>query len=237
MAQRQRRRAAYPVRRHPHARGTGRAGHVADPVVFKKSLRAEIEHKGSQAFPDGKVSGFIERDDLMSSVALWYQTEPHKPWPALPAGPDRLPFHDTVLAAGWKSLAQAKRSEHPLTEQAISGATDGRAVGTFDLFNASSAMTDDSLGRQTLTAGNHVLRFECAGHNAASKNYSLGFDSLLVRIPVYVLRRARTCATSIPSRNGTAKDDSFSRRHLPKGASIRGCVREIICCISETECY
>ena len=62
------------------------------PVVFKKSLRAEIEHKGSQTFPDGKGEGFIERDDLMSSVAFWYQTEPHKPWPALPPGRDRLPL-------------------------------------------------------------------------------------------------------------------------------------------------
>ena len=63
-------------------RGSVYRFHIPDPVAFKKSLRVEIEHKGSQQFPDKTGSGFIERDDLMSSVAFWYQTEPHKPWPA-----------------------------------------------------------------------------------------------------------------------------------------------------------
>src|ERR1051325_276359 len=72
----------------PGNRGSVYRWHLADPVPFKKSLRVEIEHKGSQDFPDKTNSGFIERDDLMSSVAYWYQVEPHKPWPALPPGPE-----------------------------------------------------------------------------------------------------------------------------------------------------
>jgi len=202
-------------------------------VVFKKSLRAEIEHKGSQTFPDGTSSGFIERDDLMSSVALWYQTEPHKPWPALPAGPDRLPFRDVALVVGWKALPQARHSDHPVSEQKISGATDGKqlwfkpnddkgwleipfhiekettsdltlrivkswdygkyrilldgkAVTTLDLFDPNTKISEESLNRQTLTAGDHILRFECTGHNNASKGYLLGFDSLQARTPSYV---------------------------------------------------
>ncbi len=213
-------------------RGTAYRFHIPDPVVFKQSLRAEIEHKGSQHFPDGKVNGFIERDDLMSSVALWYQTEPHKPWPALPAGPDRLPFRDTTLLIGWQALAQAKHSVHPLTTQPMKPANggkqlwfrpaddkgwleipfrvekeitadlllrmthswdygtyrvllDGKAVGTFDLLAPKPTPTEDALGRHTLKAGAHVLRFECVGHNAASKGYLLGFDCLQARIPVY----------------------------------------------------
>jgi len=102
--------------------------HIPDPVTFKKSLRVEIEHKGSQTFPDGKVDGFIERDDLMSSVAFWYQTEPHKPWPALPAGPDRLPFREQTLAVGYKLVPAAKHSEAPLEVQPIGGATDGKQL-------------------------------------------------------------------------------------------------------------
>ena len=77
-------------------RGSAYRWHIPDPVAFTKSLRVEIEHKGSQLFPDGASSGFIERDDLMSSVAYWYQIEPHKPWPTMPprrrsrpAGPQR----------------------------------------------------------------------------------------------------------------------------------------------------
>ena len=84
--------------------------HLMDPVVFKKSLRVEIEHKGSQNFPDGKRNGYIERDDMMSSVALWYQVEPHRPWPALPAGSARLPFTETGLVVGRDVVKQAAHS-------------------------------------------------------------------------------------------------------------------------------
>ncbi len=102
--------------------------HLQDPVVFTKSLKAEIEHKGSQHFPDGSVSGFIERDDLMSSVALWYQTEPHKSWPALPAGKDRLPFQEKTLVKGWQAVDRAKHSDHPLEVQPLGGVVDGKQL-------------------------------------------------------------------------------------------------------------
>lgn len=109
-------------------RSTAYRFHIPDPVPFAKSLRVEIEHKGSQQFPDGQGSGFIERDDLMSSVALWYQTEPHKPWPALPPGPDRLPFREQTLVVGWKAVPGAKHAEAPLEVQPIGGATDGKQL-------------------------------------------------------------------------------------------------------------
>ena len=109
-------------------RGTAYRFHIPDPIAFKRSLRAEIEHKGSQTFPDGTKSGFIERDDLMSSVAFWYQSEPHKRWPALPTGPERLPFTDQTLAVGAALVAQAKHSEHPIQVQKIGSATDGQQL-------------------------------------------------------------------------------------------------------------
>jgi hypothetical protein len=109
-------------------RGSAYRWHIPDPVAFKKSLRVEIEHKGGQDFPDGTGSGFIERDDLMSSVAFWYQIEPHRPWPALPAGPDRLPFHDSVLLVGHHAVAAAKHSDAPIEEQSLGGTTDGKQL-------------------------------------------------------------------------------------------------------------
>jgi hypothetical protein len=51
---------------------------VHDPIRFRRSIHWTIEH--------GHANNF-END--YSSVAYWYQTEPHKPFPALPA--DRLP--------------------------------------------------------------------------------------------------------------------------------------------------
>lgn len=213
-------------------RSTAYRFHIPDPITFTRSLRAEIEHKGSQTFPDGAGSGCIERDDLMSSVALWYQTEPHKPWPALPAGPERLPFREETLAVGYKAVPSAKHSEAPLEVQPIGGTTDGKQLwfkpgdehgwvevsfsvakeqtgelwvkllhswdygiyrvsldgkelGKFDLYDANITPSAHKLGTQTLTAGEHVLRFACAGKAEASKGYLLGFDALSARVPVY----------------------------------------------------
>lgn len=109
-------------------RSTAYRWHLTDPIPFSKSLRVEIEHKGSQTFPDGSGDGFIERDDLMSSVAYWYQTEPHKPWPALPPGPQRAPFREQVLLVGHKVVSEARHSEHPLQVQEVGGVTDGKQL-------------------------------------------------------------------------------------------------------------
>jgi len=58
---------------------------VHDPVRFRRSIRWTIEH--------GHANNF-END--YSSVAYWYQTEPHKPFPVLPA--DRLPPGEVAAA-------------------------------------------------------------------------------------------------------------------------------------------
>jgi len=95
--------------------------HIPDPVNFKKSLRVEIEHKGAQTFPDGTRTGFTERDDLFSSVAFWYQVGPHKPFPDLPPGPDRLPLRDVVLITS--SAAKFAHSEPPVGIEHFGGVT------------------------------------------------------------------------------------------------------------------
>lgn len=109
-------------------RGTAYRFHITDPVVFDKSLRVEIEHKGSQHFDDGTVSGFIERDDLMSSVAIWYQLEPHKPWPAMPPAGERLPFSERELVAGWEIVGSCPHSDHPISVQEVGGTTYGKQL-------------------------------------------------------------------------------------------------------------
>jgi D-arabinan exo alpha-(1,3)/(1,5)-arabinofuranosidase (non-reducing end) len=55
--------------------------HIPDPVTFKTSIAVTIEHGHAN-----------DRADLLSSVAYWYQTEPHKPFPALPPAAARLPY-------------------------------------------------------------------------------------------------------------------------------------------------
>ncbi|MCA9417464.1 MAG: DUF2961 domain-containing protein, partial [Candidatus Omnitrophica bacterium] len=61
--------------------------HIQDPIRFEKSIRVEIEHKGSRHDENGKVlTGYEERADDFASVAFWYQKdEPtgYTPFPPL----------------------------------------------------------------------------------------------------------------------------------------------------------
>jgi len=78
---------AYPLM-GAHIVGEERAGahtsvyrfHLDSPIMFTKSFKASIEHGHAN-----------HRSDNFFSVAYWYQTEPHAPFPALPAVSDRLP--------------------------------------------------------------------------------------------------------------------------------------------------
>ncbi|WP_323131353.1 DUF2961 domain-containing protein [Sinorhizobium medicae] len=54
--------------------------HIEDPVIFHKNIRVTIEHGHAN-----------RRADDMSSVAFWYQAEPHKPFGAFPKVEDRIP--------------------------------------------------------------------------------------------------------------------------------------------------
>jgi hypothetical protein len=54
--------------------------HLDSPIPFTKSLRATIEHGHAN-----------HRSDNYFSVAYWYQTEPHAPFPALPPPEQRIP--------------------------------------------------------------------------------------------------------------------------------------------------
>jgi hypothetical protein len=49
--------------------------HIEDPIAFTRSLRFTIEHGGTNDAPGTDYT----------SVAFWYQTHPHAPFPSLPA--------------------------------------------------------------------------------------------------------------------------------------------------------
>lgn len=103
--------------------------HITDPVPFKKSLRLEIEHKGVTFNPDKSVkSGFEERPDDFSSVAFWYQLEPHKPYPALPPAYDRLYEDWSKLIEAESLIPNVKASDGPVAKQ------DGIGSGGAQLF-------------------------------------------------------------------------------------------------------
>lgn len=91
------------------SRMTAYRWHLPDPIPFKKSLKAEIEHRGWTYNADGSVkSAFGERTDLISSVAFWYQQGIAKDQPPLPYGAARLPQGNAMQIEVEKSLAQCK---------------------------------------------------------------------------------------------------------------------------------
>jgi hypothetical protein len=55
--------------------------HIPDPIPFTKKIEVTIEHGHAN-----------DRADFLSSVAYWYQVEPHMAYPALPPAAERLPF-------------------------------------------------------------------------------------------------------------------------------------------------
>ena len=64
--------------------------HIEDPIPFTKSIRVTIEHGHAN-----------NRKDDFSSVAYWYQTEPHAAFPPFPKPEDRLPSKATVYTESW----------------------------------------------------------------------------------------------------------------------------------------
>jgi Protein of unknown function (DUF2961) len=53
--------------------------HIPDPIRFEKDLRITIQDLGWRQ--DGR---YLPQQSDISSVAFWYQTEPHAPYPKLP---------------------------------------------------------------------------------------------------------------------------------------------------------
>lgn len=58
--------------------------HIEDPISFGQDLRVTI-----QALGWGQDRKYKKMSDDIASVAYWYQTEPHAPFPPLPALADR----------------------------------------------------------------------------------------------------------------------------------------------------
>ena len=80
---------------------------VHDPIRFRQSLRVTIEH--------GHANNL--RNDY-SSVAYWYQREPHAPFPALPAREERQPITEYP---GFPGVAGALEGEAFLADAVTSG--------------------------------------------------------------------------------------------------------------------
>ena len=54
--------------------------HVMDPVRFTEDLRVTIQALGWRSY-----GRYLPLQDDIASTVFWYQSEPHAPFPALPA--------------------------------------------------------------------------------------------------------------------------------------------------------
>jgi hypothetical protein len=72
--------------------------HIPDPIPFRKSIRVTIEHGHAN-----------DRSDHFSSVAYWYQTEPHRPFPPLAPVEKRLPY--ALEAPGYFVAAEWEKTD------------------------------------------------------------------------------------------------------------------------------
>lgn len=74
--------------------------HLEDPIRFRKSLRASIEH--------GHANNLTLE---LASVAYWYQTLPSRPFPPLPSAEERKPRPDigVVDVHRWRDVWRAAK--------------------------------------------------------------------------------------------------------------------------------
>ena len=107
------------------SRHTNYRFHIQDPVPFTKSLKVVIEHKGARLMPDGKWNGYVERADDFSSVAYWYQIEPHKAFGPMPAGYERLYDNNAITIEGESLLETAQGSPVKPVRQDLGGWSGG----------------------------------------------------------------------------------------------------------------
>jgi len=77
--------------RAPDARITAYRWHIADSILFSKSLKFEIERRGLIMNSAGEVvDKFKPRPDNWSSVSFWYQATIARPWCEFPPYKERV---------------------------------------------------------------------------------------------------------------------------------------------------
>lgn len=92
--------------------------HIHDPVHFRKSLKVTIEHKGVTFDEAGKlVSTHMERPDLFSSVAFWYQAGKAKRFATLPPVEERVVPHRLIEFEAFEPLVKAEPADTPMEMQ------------------------------------------------------------------------------------------------------------------------
>ncbi len=112
--------------------------HIPDPVRFKKSIRATMKCHGWDV---------QDRQDDYSSVALWYQTEPHDPFPKLPpVDYDLLEVPDIFRKDPMDMIREKLRALPFMGGNLALKTKDYRESGHFELDQDGSKAFDNDIG-------------------------------------------------------------------------------------------
>jgi hypothetical protein len=117
--------------------------YLPDPICFERSLVWTIEHGHDNNY---------END--YTSVAYWYQIEPHAPFPPLPGKKDRIPlFPDDVMDA---ETARA-RARNKIGEMYEAGVDGHRIYQLRMVYNDGCIALMEGRTREALTAFESIL--------------------------------------------------------------------------------
>ena len=98
---------------------------IADPIRFTRALRWTVEH--------GHANNF---GNEYASVAYWYQTEPHAPFPPLPdrdaLRPPLPAVYEEARAAFFAAVAEAMRTWPSPTLERVAALGESFYAGRFD---------------------------------------------------------------------------------------------------------
>ncbi|MBN1903120.1 DUF2961 domain-containing protein, partial [Candidatus Sumerlaeota bacterium] len=112
--------------------------HIPDPVRFKTSIRATMRCHGWDV---------QDRQDDYSSVALWYQTEPHDKFPELPPPDYDLLEIPPIYRINPMILINEKLKALPFKGENLAlNAKDYRESGHFDIDNEGKRAFDNDMG-------------------------------------------------------------------------------------------
>jgi hypothetical protein len=129
--------------------------HLKDPIRFSKSLKFDIEHRGSVVDDDGtKHSSSNERADWISSVAFWYQTPAVYSDSKIAPLAQRTPPYQILLASALPMTATPNKfTKEPEGIRFAPETPAGEIEFTFELklpgrYKFSAVLVDDLFGSQ-----------------------------------------------------------------------------------------
>jgi hypothetical protein len=103
--------------------------HLVDPIPFEKSLTVQFERSG-WIHKDDEWRLTNARRDAITSVAFWYQEEPHGSRPSLPPPNERIPFSETRYEPEenevFKHLRVAEGAPAPTRQEGVFWAYGGQ---------------------------------------------------------------------------------------------------------------